>query len=95
MDMVQCRLTDEEITMAVEAVPNRGVSVTPTAWGLRFDRAIADAATEKALRSVLLWLQEFEGMHSSRAEEIIAIGRGHGLEMAAEELEAMLAAGGS
>ena len=81
MDMEQFRLTDEEIRTVLTGLPNGTYGE-----GLR---GIADATTEKALRSVLLWLREFERMHS-RPEEFIAIGRGHGLEMAANELEEML-----
>mgnify|MGYP001605688180 CR=1 FL=1 len=86
MDIMQCRLTDKQITVAAE-----GVSFTPGGWQYHLDRAIADAATEKALRCVLVWLQEFEDTHSDSGEKIISIGRGHGLEMAAEELEELLA----
>ena len=95
MDIMQCRLTEEEITTTMEAVPNHGVPMTPTEWGLQFDHAVADAATEKALRCVLLWLQEFEDSHNDGGENVISIMRGHGLEMAADELEALLAGKGA
>ena len=87
MNIEQYRLTDREIlTVLLHDGADGEVD--------NIDRRIANSATEKTLRVMLLWLQEFEDMHSSRAEDIIAIGRGHGLEMAAAELETMLAARG-
>ena len=88
MNIEQCQLTNEEIDTVVRATHNSLDDQSA-------DRPIANAATEKALRSVLLWLQEFEDTHSDRREQIVAIWRGDGLEMAADELEAMLAAGHS
>mgnify|MGYP001558682680 CR=1 FL=1 len=92
MNPYQYRLTNEEITVAVD-----GVSSTPSAWRFPCDRAIADAATEKALRYVLTWLQGFETSHRhihGYYSDFPGISRSHGLRMATEELEAMLAAGG-
>ena len=87
MNIEECQLTDREIlTVLLHDGADGEVD--------NIDRRIANSATEKALRSVLRWLQEFEGMHSSQAVDIIRIGRGHGLEMAADELEAMLVGGG-
>ena len=91
MDIMQCRLTDKQITVAIEGVP-----FTSGGWQYRFNRAIADAATEKALRCILLWLKEFEEKHqldtlSNKYSLIIRTLHGHGLNMAAEELEALLA----
>ena len=94
MDIRQCRLTIEEITMVLEAVPEPGVSAVGAAWGDEDNRAIADAATEKALRCVLLWLQGFEVSHRhihGYYSDFPGISRSHGLRMAAEELEALLA----
>ena len=90
MDIMQCRLTDEEITVALE-----GVSFTPGGWQYRLYRGVADAATEQALRCILLWLKEFEEKHqldtlSNKYSLIIRTLHGHGLQMAAEELEALL-----
>ena len=58
VDIRDCRLTEEEIKIAAQA------SFNPD-WDFpeRFDRPIADAATEKALRCVLVWLREFEERH--------------------------------
>ena len=91
MDIKQCRLTKDEISGAIDATPYAGISDTNTAWGDEYDRAVADAATAKALCCVLLWLQEFEDNHRAMPEDVTGIDRGHGLEMAAAELEALLA----
>ena len=69
MNPEQCRLTDPEI---IKLLLDNGADGEVD----RIDRLLANAATEKALRVMLLWLQEFEDMHS--------------MEMAASELEAML-----
>ena len=81
MDLNQYRLTDEEIAVAVN-----GVFFTPTARRSIRDRPIADAATEKALRVTLLWLQSFE---NTLTETEVFIGLG----MAADELKTMLTTG--
>ena len=98
MDIVQCRLTEEEIAVALEVVRNE--TVTFYARGLPFEKAIADAGTEKALRCVLVWLREFEDNHRP-IQQVVHDGDiiktqlvwgllGHGLDMAAEELETLL-----
>ena len=87
MDMEQFRLTGEDI-MEAEIAWEAHEGKTP----LGLPGWIADAATEKALRCVLLWLQQFEDQRRDAGGNIIAIIHGRGLEMAANELEAMLAA---
>ena len=55
--MLDYKLTDAEICKAVGTVSNGGVPMTPSDWGMRFDRAIANAASDKALRAVVAWLR--------------------------------------
>lgn len=83
MDIDQCRLTPEEIWTAL----------TTRAYTDEH-QLIADAATEKTLRTVALWLRGFEREYPDRPEHMVACWRGHGLEMAADVLEAILAAAG-
>lgn len=53
---------------------------------------VANYFRDRTLRQVLCWLEEFEAAHHD-VVDVIRIGRGHGLEMAAEELKTMLEAG--
>ena len=88
MNMEQLRLTGEDI-MEAELAWEADKGSTP----LGYPGWIADAATEKALRAVLVWLRKFELRGDIAFWRRI---RGIGLDMAAGELEAMLeAAGGS
>ena len=91
MNIEECQLTDPEIlTVLLDDGADGEVDNT--------DRRIANSATEKALRVMLLWLRSFEDTRTEM-DNFIAVARGHGklsywLEMAATELEAMLLAAG-
>ena len=89
MNIEQCRLTDPEF---LKLLLDNGAD-GEVDW---MDRLITNAATEKALRYVLTWLQGFETSHRhihGYYSDFPGISRSHGLRMATEELEAMLAAG--
>lgn len=81
--MQKFRLTDEEILAAAATVP---ADLPDRILAEEALRVVADTATEKALREVVVYLKGFEA-HHLRPEDFIAIGRGHGLDMAAGELE--------
>ena len=86
MTLERVRLTSKEIDRAIESIPD----CTVWEWHKRHHRVVANAATEKALQYIVNWLRNFETTHDQIA--VLRIGRGHGLDMAAEELEAWLKA---
>ena len=54
--MLDYKLTDAEIWQAMKSIPN-GEMIELTPWELKIDRAVADAAADKALRAVVAWLR--------------------------------------
>jgi len=59
--MLNYRLTDRDIGAARIGVPPSPFGETYGEMMGRLDRAIADAATEKALRQVVAWLRTIAG----------------------------------
>ena len=97
MDIQELRLTDEEIITQVEAVIFSGFVVVEVSTSAAF-RPMVDAATEKALREVMAWLRGLGNADPpstpkswQKSWQWVFFRKAN--LMAAEELEAMLAAG--
>ena len=95
MDIQELRLTDEEIITQVEAVIFSGFVVVEVSTSAAF-RPMVDAATEKALREVMAWLRGLgnaDPPSTPKGWQWVFFRKAN--LMAADELEVILAAGGS